>query len=122
MQAKKPLLIIGKGSCNNKILKYRFKKKFILITKFFWNFEGVAYGRAENEVRSLVYSTKIPFLPMPMAKGVVPDTDERCISSARTYVLQQSDVILLLGARLNWMLHFGKPPRFQPDVKIIQVL
>lgn len=59
---------------------------------------------------------------MPMAKGVVPDTDERCISSARTYVLQQSDVILLLGARLNWMLHFGKSPRFQPDVKIIQVL
>lgn len=94
MQAKKPLLIIGKGA---------------------------AYGRAENEVRSLVYSTKIPFLPMPMAKGVVPDTDERCISSARTYVLQQSDVILLLGARLNWMLHFGKPPRFQPDVKMIQI-
>lgn len=59
---------------------------------------------------------------MPMGKGVVPDTDERCVSSARTYALQQSDVILLLGARLNWMLHFGKPPRFQPDVKVIQVL
>lgn len=82
---------------------------------------GAAYGRAEKEIRSLVYSTGIPFLPTPMGKGVVPDTDERCVSSARTFALQQSDVILLLGARLNWMLHFGKPPRFQSNVKVIQV-
>lgn len=94
MGAKRPLLIVGKGA---------------------------AYGRAEKEVRSLVYSTGIPFLPTPMGKGVVPDTDERCVSSARTFALQQSDVILLLGARLNWMLHFGKPPRFQPNVKVVQV-
>ncbi|KOC66092.1 2-hydroxyacyl-CoA lyase 1 [Habropoda laboriosa] len=94
MRAKKPLVIVGKGA---------------------------AYGRAENEVRSLVYSTGLPFLPTPMGKGVVPDTDERCVSSARTYALQQSDVILLLGARFNWMLHFGRPPRFQPDVKVIQI-
>ncbi|XP_031849453.1 2-hydroxyacyl-CoA lyase isoform X2 [Nomia melanderi] len=94
MKAKRPLLIIGKGA---------------------------AYGRAEKEIRSLVYSTGIPFLPTPMGKGVVPDTDERCVSSARTFALQQSDVILLLGARLNWMLHFGKPPRFQSNVKVIQV-
>ncbi|CAL7940457.1 unnamed protein product [Xylocopa violacea] len=94
MQARKPLLIVGKGA---------------------------AYGRAETEIRNLVYSTGIPFLPTPMGKGVVPDTDERCVSSARTYALQQSDVILLLGARLNWMLHFGHSPRFQSDVKVIQV-
>jgi len=56
-----------------------------------------------------------------MGKGVVPDTDEHCISSARTYALLNSDVVLLLGARLNWMLHFGRPPRYQSDVKIIQV-
>ncbi|XP_029048831.1 2-hydroxyacyl-CoA lyase 1 [Osmia bicornis bicornis] len=94
MRARKPLLIIGKGA---------------------------AYGRAENEIRNLVYLTNLPFLPMPMGKGVVPDTDERCVSSARTSALQQSDVILLLGARLNWMLHFGRSPRFQTDVKIIQI-
>ena len=35
--------------------------------------------------------------------------------------LLQADVILLLGARLNWILHFGLPPRFNPHVKIIQV-
>ncbi|XP_078047285.1 2-hydroxyacyl-CoA lyase [Augochlora pura] len=94
MRAKRPLLIVGKGA---------------------------AYSRAEKEIRSLVYSTSIPFLPTPMGKGVVPDTHERCVSSTRTFALQQSDVILLLGARLNWMLHFGKPPRFLPNVKVIQV-
>jgi len=82
---------------------------------------GAAYGRAEDPVRELIYSTDVPFLPTPMGKGVVPDTDERCVSSARTYALLHSDVILLLGARLNWMLHFGRPPRFQNDVKVIQV-
>lgn len=65
--------------------------------------------------------TDLPFLPTPMGKGVVPDVDEHCVSGARTHALKQSDVILLLGARLNWMLHFGRPPRFQKDVHIIQV-
>lgn len=82
---------------------------------------GAAYGRAENPVRELIYSTDLPFLPTPMGKGVVSDTDKCCVSSARTYALQNSDVILLLGARLNWMLHFGRSPRFQNDVKVIQV-
>ncbi|XP_035739958.1 2-hydroxyacyl-CoA lyase 1-like isoform X1 [Vespa mandarinia] len=94
IQSKKPLVIVGKGA---------------------------AYGRAEQQVREFVHLTGVPFLPTPMGKGVVPDTDPLCISSARTYALQQSDVILLLGARLNWMLHFGRPPRFQSTVKIIQV-
>lgn len=94
IKAKKPLVIVGKGA---------------------------AYGQAEDPARELIYSTNVPFLPTPMGKGVIPDTDERCVSSARTFALQHSDVILLLGARLNWMLHFGRPPRFQSDVKVIQI-
>ncbi|KAK6628558.1 hypothetical protein RUM43_002373 [Polyplax serrata] len=98
--------------------------------------KGAAWGRAEKSVRELINVTQFPFLPTPMGKGVVSDTDksdaenckltwelyfERCVSSARTAALLNSDVILLLGARLNWILHFGQPPRFRPDVKIIQV-
>lgn len=56
-----------------------------------------------------------------LGKGVVPDTDSLCVAPARSLALQKSDVILLLGARLNWILHFGRPPRFSKDVKIIQV-
>lgn len=83
--------------------------------------KGAAYGRAEDALTSLINDTKIPFLPTPMGKGVVPDESSYCVSSARTQALLKADVILLVGARLNWMLHFGQPPRFAPDVKVIQV-
>ncbi|XP_049800666.1 2-hydroxyacyl-CoA lyase 1 isoform X1 [Schistocerca nitens] len=83
--------------------------------------KGAAYGKAEHAVRELIKATSLPFLPTPMGKGVVSDTDEHCVASARTFALQNADVILLLGARLNWMLHFGRPPRFDAAVKIIQV-
>uniref|UniRef100_A0A673HGD1 2-hydroxyacyl-CoA lyase n=1 Tax=Sinocyclocheilus rhinocerous TaxID=307959 RepID=A0A673HGD1_9TELE len=83
--------------------------------------KGVAYARAEKEVRELVEVTGIPFLPTPMGKGVLPDDHPNCVAAARSRALLQADVIVLLGARLNWILHFGFPPRFSPHVKIIQV-
>ncbi|KAG8139148.1 putative 2-hydroxyphytanoyl-CoA lyase protein [Naja naja] len=94
LHSKKPLLIIGKGA---------------------------AYSRAENSIRKLVEQCGLPFLPTPMGKGVVPDNHPYCVAAARSRALQYADVIVLLGARLNWILHFGLPPRFQPDVKVIQV-
>lgn len=69
----------------------------------------------------LVNSTGLPFLPTPMGKGVVPDSHPLSVATARTNALLGADTILLLGARLNWMLHFGKPPRFNKDVSIVQV-
>jgi len=93
-KAKNPLVIVGKGA---------------------------AYARAETAIRQLIHQTNLPFLPTPMGKGVVEDTHPQCVGPARTLALQKADVILLLGARLNWMLHFGRTPRFNPDVKIVQV-
>ncbi|KAL0172618.1 hypothetical protein M9458_032929, partial [Cirrhinus mrigala] len=75
---------------------------------------------AEKELRELVEATGIPFLPTPMGKGVLPDDHPNCVAAARSRALLQADVIVLLGARLNWILHFGFPPRFSPHVKIIQ--
>ncbi|XP_068507917.1 2-hydroxyacyl-CoA lyase 1 isoform X1 [Syngnathus scovelli] len=92
--AKRPLVIIGKGA---------------------------AYGRAEAALRDFVEVSQLPFLPTPMGKGVLPDDHPKCVAAARSRALLQTDVVLLLGARLNWMLHFGLPPRFDPNVKIIQV-
>ncbi|KAM4689715.1 2-hydroxyacyl-CoA lyase 1 [Discoglossus pictus] len=83
--------------------------------------KGAAHSRAENSIRRLVDQCGLPFLPTPMGKGVVSDNHPNCVAAARSSALQNADVILLLGARLNWILHFGLPPRFRPDVKIIQV-
>src|SRR4030081_2833195 len=79
--SKKPLIILGKGA---------------------------AYAQADAEIKNLVEKTGIPYLPMSMAKGLLPDTHEQCASAARSYVLPEADLVMLIGARLNWLLSHGK--------------
>jgi oxalyl-CoA decarboxylase len=79
--AKRPLIILGKGA---------------------------AYAQADQELRTFIEKTGIPFLPMSMAKGILPDTHPQCAGAARSTVLAQSDVVMLIGARLNWLLSHGK--------------
>ncbi len=79
--AKRPLIILGKGA---------------------------AYAQADADIRALVEKTGIPYLPMSMAKGLLPDTHEQSASAARSYVLPEADVVMLIGARLNWLLSQGK--------------
>jgi 2-hydroxyacyl-CoA lyase 1 len=93
----------------------RAERPLVLIGK------GMAWSRAEEEVRAFIERTKLPFLRSPMGKGVVPDDHPLSVSAARTLALQQADVIFLMGARFNWIFHFGLPPRFSKDVKVIQL-
>ena len=79
--AKRPLIILGKGA---------------------------AYAQADDAIRQLVEKSGIPFLPMSMAKGLLPDTHPQCAGAARSTVLKDSDVVMLIGARLNWLLSHGK--------------
>jgi oxalyl-CoA decarboxylase len=79
--AKRPLIILGKGA---------------------------AYAQADDEIRALVERSGIPFLPMSMGKGLLPDTHPQCAGAARSTVLKDSDVVMLIGARLNWLLSHGK--------------
>jgi oxalyl-CoA decarboxylase len=79
--AKRPLIILGKGA---------------------------AYAQADADIHALIEKTGIPYLPMSMAKGLLPDTHEQCASAARSYVLPEADVVMLVGARLNWLLSHGK--------------
>jgi oxalyl-CoA decarboxylase len=79
--AKRPLIILGKGA---------------------------AYAQADEQIRTLIEKSGIPFLPMSMAKGLLPDTHPQCAGAARSTVLKESDVVMLIGARLNWLLSHGK--------------
>jgi 2-hydroxyacyl-CoA lyase 1 len=83
--------------------------------------KGMAWSRAEDEVRSFVERTQVPFLASPMGKGVMDDTHPLSVGAARSHALQEADVIVLLGARLNWIMHFGLPPRFNKKVRIVQL-
>ena len=79
--AKRPLIILGKGA---------------------------AYAQADGAIRALVEKSGIPFLPMSMGKGLLPDTHPQCAGAARSTVLKDADVVMLIGARLNWLLSHGK--------------
>ncbi|HEX5599747.1 MAG TPA: oxalyl-CoA decarboxylase, partial [Hyphomicrobiaceae bacterium] len=70
--------------------------------------KGAAYAQADDAIRALVEKSGIPFLPMSMAKGILPDTHPQCAGAARSLVLKESDVVMLIGARLNWLLSHGK--------------
>ncbi|KAM2079674.1 hypothetical protein ACFX1R_027155 [Malus domestica] len=83
--------------------------------------KGAAFARAENELGKLVERTGIPFLPTPMGKGLLPDTHELAATAARSLAIGKCDVALVVGARLNWLLHFGEPPKWSKDVKFILV-
>ena len=78
------------------------KRPLILLGK------GAAYAQADVDIRTLVERTGIPYLPMSMAKGLLPDTHPQSAAAARSYVLPEADVVVLIGARLNWLLSQGK--------------
>jgi len=83
--------------------------------------KGMAWARAENEVREFIDRTQLPFVRSPQGKGVVPDDHPLSVAAARTLALQKADVVFLMGARFNWIFHFGLEPRFAKDVKVIQL-
>jgi oxalyl-CoA decarboxylase len=70
--------------------------------------KGAAYAQADADLQALIEKTGIPYLPMSMAKGLLPDTHEQCASAARSFALPGADVVMLIGARLNWLLSHGK--------------
>jgi len=70
--------------------------------------KGAAYDQSDELIRELVEKSGYPFLPMSMAKGLLPDTHPQCAAAARSMVLKDSDVVIMMGARINWLLSHGK--------------
>jgi oxalyl-CoA decarboxylase len=84
--------------------------------------KGASYAQADDAIRALIEKTGIPFLPMSMAKGLLPDTHPQCAGAARSTVLKDSDVVMLIGARLNWLLSHGKGKTWgEAPKKFIQI-
>ena len=92
--AKRPLIILGKGA---------------------------AYAQADADIRSFIEKTGIPYIPMSMAKGLLPDNHPQSAAAARSLVLGQADVVMVIGARLNWLLAHGKPPEWSATGRLIQI-
>ena len=82
--------------------------------------KGAAYARAEDRIKKLVETCNIPYLPMSMAKGIMPDNGPLSALSCRSDIMEKSDVVMVVGARLNWMLSFGRG-KWNPAIKFIQL-
>jgi oxalyl-CoA decarboxylase len=83
--------------------------------------KGAAYAQADARIREFIESTGIPYVPMSMAKGLLPDDHPQSAATARSLALKKADVVMLVGARLNWLLNHGEAPQWNPDAKFIQV-
>ena len=83
--------------------------------------KGAAYAQCDDEIKALIEETGIPFTPMSMAKGLVSDTHQQCAAAARSLVLKESDVVVLVGARLNWLLAHGKGKTWGGSKKFVQI-
>lgn len=93
VSAKRPAIIIGKGA---------------------------AYAGVEDKLKTFVDKTGIPYFPMSMAKGVLPDNGPLSALSCRSTIMEQADVVILAGARLNWLLSRGHG-KWSPDTKFVQL-
>ncbi|MGE2814950.1 oxalyl-CoA decarboxylase [Mycobacterium heidelbergense] len=83
--------------------------------------KGAAYAQADTVIREFVETTGIPFLPMSMAKGLLPDSHPQSAAAARSLAIARADAVLLVGARLNWLLGHGDSPQWSADAAFIQV-
>lgn len=83
--------------------------------------KGAAYAQADVQIRTFLEATRLPYLPMSMAKGLLPDDHPQSVAAARSLAQSRADVVLLLGARLNWLLGHGEAPHWSPDARFIQV-
>jgi oxalyl-CoA decarboxylase len=92
--AKRPLIVLGKGA---------------------------AYAQSDEQIREFVETTGAPYVPMSMAKGLLPDDHPQSAATARSLALKKADVVMLVGARLNWLLGHGDAPQWNPEAKFIQV-
>lgn len=82
--------------------------------------KGAAYAQVDDKIKTLIEKYNIPYLPMSMAKGLMPDAGPLSALSCRSTIMEQADVVVVIGARLNWMLSFGKG-KWNPGIKFVQL-
>lgn len=82
--------------------------------------KGAAYAQVDDKIRNLIESTGIPYYPMSMAKGLLPDNHPLSALSARSTIMKEADVVVLVGARLNWLLSRGHG-KWNPEGQFVQL-
>src|SRR2546422_1459385 len=82
---------------------------------------GVWWSDAAAAFQALVEETGIPSYTTPFSRGLVPEDHALAFLNARSTAFAEADVVLAVGTRFNWVIQFGRPPRFAADLKVIHV-
>lgn len=82
--------------------------------------KGAAYAQVDDKIKQLIETAHLPYLAMSMAKGLMPDAGPLSALSCRSTIMEKADVVMVVGARLNWMLSFGRG-KWNPGIKFIQL-
>ena len=82
---------------------------------------GVWWSDGAAAFQALVEATGIPFYTTPISRGTVPEDHPLAFLNTRAKAFADADVVLAVGTRFNYVIQFGRPPRFAADLKVIQV-
>src|SRR5438094_6048409 len=82
---------------------------------------GAWWSDAASAFQAFVEATGIPFYTTPISRGTVPEDHELAFLNARAKAFSEVDVLLAVGTRFNFVIQFGRPPRFAADAKVIHV-
>ncbi len=82
---------------------------------------GVWWSQASDRLREFVELTGIPFYTTPLGRGAIPEDHRYAFPAARTLAFREADFILVVGTRFNFILGFGKSPRFHSEATIVQI-
>ncbi len=82
---------------------------------------GVWWSDAAAAFRQFVEATGIPFYTTPISRGTVPEDHDLAFLNARVKAFAEADVVLAVGTRFNYVIQFGREPRFAADLKVIHV-
>jgi thiamine pyrophosphate-dependent acetolactate synthase large subunit-like protein len=93
-RAERPLIVAGSGA--------------------WWSDAGAA-------LQAFVEAAGIPFYTTPLSRGSIPEDHDLAFLFARARAFSEADVVLNVGTRFNYVIQFGRPPRWAADVKVIQV-
>ena len=82
---------------------------------------GVWWSDGAAAFRAFIEAAGIPFYTTPISRGSAPDDHALSFPSARSTAFTEADVLVAVGTRFNWVVQFGRPPRFAKDLKVIHV-
>ena len=87
---------------------------------------GVWWGNAEKKLEEVGKTLKIPVYNIPYHQKLLPETSDAYMGLADIHqyppsakALEESDLVMMLGGRLDNQMNFGNPPLFPKNSRLI---